>query len=50
MKAKSNLSTQEDLIDELNKDIFTSTIQLPSHITIQYKFLIKIEKYLKVIK
>ena len=50
MKTKANLRTQEDLIAELNKDIFTSTTQLPSHVTIQYKFLIKIEKYLKVIK
>ena len=37
-------------MDELNKDIFSEQIQMPLHVAIADKFLIMVEKYMKVLK
>jgi len=35
---------------ELNKDIYSMDIQLPTHVDISDKFLIQVEKYMKVLR
>ena len=49
-KKKEGLKTQDELLDDLNRDIFTLEIQMPSHVEISDKYLIKVEKYLKKLR
>jgi len=49
-KKKEGLKTQDELLDDLNRDIFTLEIQMPSHVEISDKYLIKVEKYLKELR
>lgn len=50
IRLDKKLTTQDQLLNELNKDVFSDEIQLPTHVDIPDKFLIKTEKYLKVLR
>ena len=50
IKAQKGLKTEQDLLAELDKDVFSVEIQAPSHFTIPDTFLIKLNKYLTTIR
>ena len=50
IKKKKGFISNEELFRALNADYFCDDVQIECHLEISDKFLIKIEKYLKILK
>mmetsp|Transcript_1855 Transcript_1855/g.2518 ORF Transcript_1855/g.2518 Transcript_1855/m.2518 type:complete len:88 (-) Transcript_1855:283-546(-) len=48
-KKKRKIFLDSDLYKDLNKDIFSERMKIPNYVTISEKFIIKIDKYIRMI-